>query len=258
MVRALSRRLIAERGVLDSAVFACHEVVGMSPFAPLGRTLECEIFQERFGNDVAVMTREYRQYEQASRFFILVDQTSQMPVGVIRVIRSSPAGLKTLNDIAGPPLNIPTHDFLTAYKADLSSCWDVGTLAVAPAYRGRSTRYLASAILYRALYAAAADQSVNHLVSIVDGRARKGLDLLGVPFEPILGSTPFDYLGSEQSTALVGYVPGMPEVMTAHLAALKRQVATDPEGPVAGLAALVEGLISGKGLDPMIPSRCLS
>ena len=205
----LSEQLLTLHPPTSSHRFVCYSLSGTGRFADLGRTVELDVFGAVFGSDRAEMDREYGPYEDASRFFVVMDQRRRQPAGVLRVIGNSAIGLKTLNDIAGEPLRISPAEVQEQHGiADLDRCWDVGTLAVLPEYRRIGGRTV-SLLLYRALYLHARRQEVEHVVTIMDGHAHRVLLALGVPFVPICGSEPFDYMGTP-CTALYGYVPGFP------------------------------------------------
>ena len=136
----LSEQLLTSHPPTSSRRFVCYPLPGTGRFADLGRTIELEVFGDVFGNDRAELEGEYGPYEEASRFFVVMDQRRRRAAGVLRVIENSPVGLKTLRDIAGGPLRIPQAEVLARHGiGDLDRCWDVGTLAVRPEYR-RSSR----------------------------------------------------------------------------------------------------------------------
>jgi hypothetical protein len=149
----LSEQLLTLHPPTSSRRFVCYPLSGTGRFADLGRTVELEVFGETFGNDRAEMEQEYGPYEDASRFFVVMDQRRRRPAGVLRVIGNSAVGLKTLRDIAGEPLRISQAEVQARHAvADLDRCWDVGTLAVRPEYRRSATRRrTVSLLLYRAL-----------------------------------------------------------------------------------------------------------
>jgi hypothetical protein len=155
------------------------------------------------------MTQAYAPYEASSHFYLIADRAEQCVAGVLRVIKSSPAGLKTLNDIEQAPLRIPRDLVMAHYEIDsLENCWDIATLAVPKEYRLPSMEQHVSALLYRALYADICRRQVEHAVSVMDRRAYRHLThLLGFPFRPILGAPAFGYLGSASSYAVHVFVP---------------------------------------------------
>jgi hypothetical protein len=78
--------------------------------------------------------------DEASLFFVVVDERSDEPVGVMRVITPSPAGSKSLNDLepvwerSWPLVIADTPTFPAS-----GPVWDIATLAVVPAHRGAAT-----------------------------------------------------------------------------------------------------------------------
>lgn len=183
--------------------FICYEMSGDNQFARIGRYVERVRFNEFFANDAEEMAREYGPYEAASRFFVTVDQQQRQPTGVLRVIHDSPAGLKTLNDMSDQGIGVDevrrAHGFDAAEQ-----CWDIATVAALPEYSAGA----ASIQLYRGLYTAAVREGADHLVSIIDSHVLRQLkNYLGIPFVPLAGTKPFNYLGSPESQAVYGHVP---------------------------------------------------
>jgi hypothetical protein len=240
----LSEQLLTLHPPTSSHRFVCYSLSGTGRFADLGRTVELDVFGAVFGSDRAEMDREYGPYEDASRFFVVMDQRRRQPAGVLRVIGNSATGLKTLNDIAGEPLRISPAEVQEQHGiADLDHCWDVGTLAVLPEYRRIGGRTV-SLLLYRALYLHAGRHGIDHVVTIMDRHAHRVLLALGVPFVPICGSEPFDYLGT-LCTPLYGYVPDLPASVQARSRRLRVR------SPLAWclLSGPMRKLSRGRGLD---------
>ena len=221
----LAEQLLTLRPPTSGDRFVCYPIGGSSAFAALGRRIELEVFEAAFGNDRAVMEREYGPYEDASRFFVVMDQVARRPAGVLRVIENSGSGLKTLVDIADEPLRISRQAFEDFHGVtELDACWDVGTVAVLPEYRrSASTTREVSLMLYRALYVHAMREGIEHFVAVIDEHAHRGLRALGVPFVPIHGSGPFAYLDSASSTALYGHVTEFRPRMEARYRRLRRR-----------------------------------
>jgi hypothetical protein len=242
----LSEQLLTLHPPTSSRRFVCYPLSGTGRFADLGRTVELEVFGETFGNDRAEMEQEYGPYEDASRFFVVMDQRRRRPAGVLRVIGNSAVGLKTLRDIAGEPLRISQAEVQARHAvADLDRCWDVGTLAVRPEYRRSATRRrTVSLLLYRALFVHALWEGVEHFVTAMDRHAHRSLLALGVPFVPVCDSEPFDYIGSP-CTALHGYVPEFRAKAEAHY---RRMRACHPLAWCL-LSGPMRKLMRGHGLD---------
>jgi len=195
--------------------WGCYCIAGTSRYSDVARSVECSVFEEFFCNDPVIMTAAYADYERHSMFFLVVDREARRPAGTLRFIQYSERGLKTLNDIAQPPLQISPQQ-VAAYHGitDLAKCWDCGTLAVLKSYRGKANANVISTMLYGMFHAASFKFGVEHLVTVLDQHAyRQITEMLGVPFVPILSSEPFNYLGSESSRAaylrFADLVPGV-------------------------------------------------
>jgi len=209
----------------DDQPFACYRVSGNDPAANIGRTIECKVFKEYFeDNTPDNMEQEYAPYEPASTFFISFDVVNRKPVGVLRIIEDSEAGMKTINDLTsgnvksvkGKPIRLTKQEILAdCGMTDLNDCWDVGTLAVLPEYtESRGQDGNAKVLLFRALYASAISANVKHLVSIIDNKAHtKLVKQLGVPFKHLARTPKISYMSSPASHAVHGYVPDFYPVM---------------------------------------------
>jgi len=98
---ALTRRLTAEFPASTDSTFnrySCYGLDGTNQFSNLARSVEVTVFQEQFGNSPSDMNEGYNPFETASGFFLVVDQQEGLPVGALRYIKNSDAGMKTLND----------------------------------------------------------------------------------------------------------------------------------------------------------------
>jgi hypothetical protein len=172
------------------------------------------------------MVDAYGPYEDYSAFFLVVDREQRCAAGALRVIEHSAQGLKSLNDLDGPPLHLSLEEVLDAHEIDdLESCWDIGSLAVLKEYRGAATDHIVSTMLYGYSFAEVHRRRIKHVVTILDKHAYAQLvELMGVPFKPIAGTGPFSYLGSENSRACYGYVPDSVRSMEAHLQSMPSDV----------------------------------
>lgn len=183
--------------------FHCVRTDSESALAQVARTIECQVFDREFGNDAGEMAEEYRPYERNSVSFVVLDVRSRRPAGVMRVVCASTPDdrLKSVEDL-GPAVGFSTDDYLAFLgERDLTSTMDVATLGILPEYRGSASgSYRVSGLLYRALvvYATA---NAKYLVTILDRRARRSLQYIGVPLIDVLDE-PFDYLGSPESHAI--------------------------------------------------------
>jgi hypothetical protein len=189
--------------------FVCFEIEGSDPFANIARQIEREVFEETFGNDAAMMTDEYGPYEESSLFFLAVDTHASVPAGVLRMIRNSRAGLKTLVDLEDPaktPMTVCIDDALRHHRIDdLDRCWDGATSAVRRRYRRRLVTIHVQVL--RSWYAAARREDVEHFVSILDAPVFKvARDFLGVPLVPLADTPPFTYMDAPNSQAVYAHV----------------------------------------------------
>ena len=171
------------------------------PGADLARSVEQAVFLEYFGNTAEMLEAEYRPYEEASFFLCIVDHARRVPAGMLRVIEPSPAGLKSLTDfdrlwgVATPSLVGPS-----GLPLDVTSVWDVATLAVAAEYRSAASAGLISMALYQAINMLSVERGVEWAVAVMDLVV---LDLINSawhrPFAPITGAEPLSYLDSPAS-----------------------------------------------------------
>lgn len=208
--------------LLDSAPsqqsLACYVVPHGHPLANSARGVESAVFREFFRNSAEDLQAAYEPYEPASTWLLVVDRHRQRVAGTVRVIKYSAAGLKTLVDVSRPPLSIPTIRVLREHRVDLASCWDIGTLAVLPEYRGD---HLAASELYGQLYALGRKNLIRHAVTVLDDHAYQQLvTVLGVPWVPMCGAKPGPYLGSSKSHAVVAEVGKMAAASEKHVATL--------------------------------------
>ncbi|MDR7280129.1 hypothetical protein [Catenuloplanes atrovinosus] len=229
------------------------------PLAEAGRVVERAVFETSFGLDADAMKAEYGEYDPASRFIVVLDQARRRAAGVIRLIDESPAGLKSLNDapayIGGTVDSIRAHHGMT----DGRPAVDVATLAVLPEYRGARS-VLVSTLLYRTLYRAFHRDGIVHVVAMIDDRAYRNLRRIGTPFVPMLGSSPFPYLGAAENRALYGDFRRFGPAIARNAAELRRRSRLSPSGlrhPRRLLARRVaarvaDGIITGANLDAHI------
>jgi len=224
-VAQLTGALLDKHPTSETGRYACYVIDGENSYSNLGRSVEAIVFESTFGNDAATMQEEYGIYEHASSFFLIVDKESRSPVGVLRVIANSPAGLKTIVDIEKSPLGISLQEMTLFHGIDtLDNCWDIGTLAVVGKERGSASDFMVSTALYRTLYVEAVKGDVEHLISIIDQRAYESLQFLGVRFVPMVHSDYFSYLDSPKSMAVYGHVTDFLDAHKSYEASLTPRV----------------------------------
>lgn len=181
--------------------FVALAVGPASALADVARTVERQVFEETFGMDADTMVEEYRAYEQASLFFVVLDRKTGLAAGAARVIDG---GGKTLDD-APDRIDTPLSAIVAVHNMHDGRIWDFATLAVLPAYRDGRSGLTVSSLLYRTFLNAGRRAGVCHIVCMLDRRAHRNLAMIGVEFAPMAGADPFEYLGSPSTSAL--YVP---------------------------------------------------
>lgn len=231
------------------------------PLADVGRTVERQVFEEQFGNDVAVMTAEYGPYEQRSVFILVLDRQCQAPAGVTRAIEGTGRGVKTIDD-APAFIGAGVDAITAAHGMTGGKVWDFATVAVLPDYRGRSSSLQVSSLLYRTFMRAGERAGVQHVVAMMDRGAYRNLELLGAPMAALAGSGPFPYLGSPENRAIYCRFPDILPGIARQAVRLRR-----PFGPFAGRirrrglrrllvrqvgARVSRRVATGKGLDQHI------
>lgn len=184
-----------------SAPFGVYMVRATDPGAELARHVERVVFLETFGNTPELLAKEYGPYEDSSIFFCVIDHIRGVPAGTMRVLLPSPAGFKTIDDVApvwGEPLEAMAAR--TGLDIDLARTWDIATLAVAPDYRGKATMGLVSMGLYQALALATPPCGVEWLLAILDVPVFRMIRWkLRMPMVGFAGVPALPYLGSPAS-----------------------------------------------------------
>jgi hypothetical protein len=169
-----------------------------TPLADVARTVEREVF----AGEAAPMAEAFRRYERDSLFLVVLDRRTGLAAGAARVIDG---GGRTLDD-APDRIGLPLSAVVAVHGMHSGRIWDFATIAVLPGYRGGGRSALTvSSLLYRAFLNAGRLAGVRHLVTMLDRRAHHNLKLLGVRFEPMAGSAPFEQPGSPATEAL--YAP---------------------------------------------------
>ncbi len=172
------------------------ELAGSESVSDLGRELEQQIFDSVFGDTVPhtpeLMTSEYGPYEDASQFYVVLDEASREVAGVLRTLQGSKN--KTLDDLR-------TARLITSDKGqhplfDRETTWDLGTVAVSPASQSGGRRSLVSIALYRALFSGLDHAEAVHWTAILDVGVLPIFDELGVPYSRIEDIADMNYLGS--------------------------------------------------------------
>ncbi len=166
------------------------------------RECEAEIFLRWFGNTREELALEYDPYDQDSVFMVVADSGGGV-IGVCRLILPGPAGLKTIRDVTSGPWHVDGDRAARAAGVRPEAAWDIATLGVRDATRGRSM--LAAAALYHGLVVSSRVNEVPSVVSIVDEQVRALTDAIGMILPALPGTGPAPYLGSPASTPVYGH-----------------------------------------------------
>jgi hypothetical protein len=212
---ALTREFLGARAIFVRDRFACFQIEGTDPFANIARQVEREVFEDSWGNDSVTMKTEYGPYDESSVFFVVMDTKAMVPAGVLRMIRNSSVGLKTIVDlddiVKSPiaPITIPADDIMRHHRIDdLDRCWDGATAAIPRRYR----RKLAGVHLQimRVVSAAAIREDIQHFVAVLDAPVfRAARDLLGLPLVPLAGTPPFTHMDAPDNQAVYAHVASL-------------------------------------------------
>jgi hypothetical protein len=175
-------------------------------FAPGGEVLDaakaCEhdVFFAEYGNTQSQWDEEYGPYEQSSIFLAVTGEDGDA-VAAMRLILPGPVGLKSLIDTSRPPWFVDGERAARAAGLALERTWDVATIGIR---KGTAAQGQLSAALYHGVYRAVLANNARWIVMILDERARRLLNAVGVYTHPLPGTRPGPYLGSQASTPLWG------------------------------------------------------
>ena len=190
-------------------------------FAPEGdvlsaaRACEHDVFLAEYGNTREQWDEEYGPYEQSSVFLAVTGEDGEA-LAALRLILPGVVGLKSLVDTARPPWFVDGERAARAAGMSLARTWDVATIAIR---KGAGAQGMLSAALYHGVYRAVLANNGRWIVMILDDRARRLLNAVGVYTHPLPGTRPGPYLGSGASTPLWGDLVQMAD----------RQRRTDPD-----------------------------
>lgn len=210
-VRELTLQMLERAGRPDLAKpYGVYFLPSDSPYSPLARFVEREVFLQRFGNDDLTMDEEYGPFERCSDFVLCVDHFRLEPTGVMRVIRPGPEGLKTLHDVESEPRwGVSLQRFLDIHRPEggINSVHDVATFAVRGGWTESATAAASSHALYAGLYRWSVAAEVELLVAAIDEIVASLLRALRIPLEPLCGLPAIEYLGSEATRPYVISIP---------------------------------------------------
>jgi len=232
-VRRLTRQVAADgaREPFGAYLFH-HDEAG----ADLCRYLEQKVFFEACGDPKEVMAEAYAPYDPSSLFFCVVDHLRMVPAGMMRVVVPSALGFKSLSDIE--PIWGESAETLmtrTGIAIDLTTTWDIATLAADADYRGKAARGLVLMGLYQSLALSALPSGVQWFVTIIDMPVFRLIRWqLCLIFAGYKGVGPRPYMGSPTS------IPAWCDVVAAE----KRLASTNRD--------LYEILVQGIGLEPAL------
>jgi hypothetical protein len=169
------------------------------------RACETSVFLEQYGNTTSQWEEEYGPYDNTSAF-IAVTEPGGDAVATMRLILPSVVGLKTLVDVGRPPWSIDGNRSARAAAMSVDSTWDVATLAIR---KGAARSSMLSAALYHGLLLATRANAARWIVMIMDVRARRLLNMVGLRTHVLPGTTLAPYLGSAASVPLWAEVAPM-------------------------------------------------
>lgn len=175
--------------------------------------VEREVFLSEFGNTPDELAVEYGPYRESSDFLLSVCPDGSV-AGVVRAVRPSPAGLKSLNDLPGT-WGMTGEDALAVESLDPGRVVDVATLAVAAGRRRREGDVFGSALLLRGIWLYLQATRADALVAVVHDEVLAYLNSVGVALRPLAGLGSAEYLGSAGSTPVVGVTDELGEGMAA-------------------------------------------
>lgn len=248
----LCRDFLSETSRVTSGPFGCYAIKGTDKYSNLGRFVESSVFLDAFGNTSELMAQEYGPYESASELLVVVDNDTEMPIGILRTIVDSESGLKSLNDLKNTPLHLDAAEVCGRFGIQPARCVDVGTLAIQPEFRARTGNILPSLLLYRSLYVLyLSNPDFDHVITIIDKGAEKNLYRLGFPFRPI-NERYFSYLDSPESRALYGLNKEFYPAVTQRQRELQSRAEQEGGAQDFWYAAMLDGLANGTHLDEML------
>ncbi|KAI1850995.1 hypothetical protein JX265_007320 [Neoarthrinium moseri] len=200
---ALSVRLLSEQPPRTRDALVLYRLEGHDELSNLGRHIERQVFEEKFANTDADMRRIYGSHESVSAFYVVMDQSIRRPVGCMRIMRHSAAGLLSLQE-AQQFAGVTEEDFKKYYGiSNLETVWDIGTIAIPEQYRGRDEHHIV-VMLYRGGHLRGHYEGVTHYIALVDKDLRRIFNMMGWPFYAMAGSKPFEYEGSGDTLAVCG------------------------------------------------------
>ena len=199
------RKLINKKSLRRIKRYGVYELKGSSSDSDVARTLECEVFNQYFGNDAHLMSREYGEYEDFSDFIVVIDQKKLLAVGVVRLVSHSNKSLKTLVDTTSDasPWKLTHKKIQELHDLNYDKTWDIATIAVKRHYRNKTARRLIRSLLLHSIHNHALSNDAEHWIALLDDIHLNTFRELGIPVESLAGSSSKPYLGSNATTPII-------------------------------------------------------
>jgi len=183
------RRLELLTGCSDDRVLAC----------------EADVLGHWYGITIKDLEDAYGAYADTTVWLVIRNSEGDVD-GWCRIITPGVLPLKTMTDISRPRWEVDGPGAAAEAGVDLTHTWDVATVGVRPqlgATRGSATTFA----LYHGLKLAMEANGAQWLVAVLDVRVRQMLNLLGLRWRTLPGTTPRPYMGSVASVPIYGDVP---------------------------------------------------
>ncbi|MGL5829594.1 MAG: hypothetical protein ACRC0L_08510 [Angustibacter sp.] len=175
---------------------------------------EAAVFTAAFGASRDLHDREYGPWLPWTRFAMIRHderrsrhQPGQV-VGVVRLIGPNPLGPHTLHAASQPPWSVDPVKSAARARLDLTSTWDVATIAIAPPGQ-RPPGPDPGPVAWHAILRIAAANQVSAMVAVLDAQARSVMDRMGLIVHDLYGCQPEPYQGSRASTPVHRHIPDL-------------------------------------------------
>lgn len=204
-ISQLVEKCIPSTDIRGNRNLGVHVFDGSDELSTLGRSIEVEVFGDTFGNDLALLEKEYGLYDIYSTFIVSIDYINQTPTGCVRLIRNSDAGFKTLNDLcdnSSPWVSLHSNqpnNLLDNIEALPSNTVDIGSTAVKKEYRTADAIDGGSIAMYAACIRYCQANDIDNWIGILDSIAYDKIQKLQEPFSAFPNSSWQPYLGSPSS-----------------------------------------------------------
>jgi ribosomal protein S18 acetylase RimI-like enzyme len=281
-VHNLTKQLLAEykTAIPKDMPFVCFNIRGTDLYSNLARTIEGRVFTEELCDEPDRMAADFKDYENYSEFFLVIDVNSEMPAGTLRIIENSNAGFMTVNELmyhVNPgdesPQNYSYEQFYKSANEQASqlgntidgikdeNTWEVGTIAVLKNYRRsrnssedqKIASYVVSGLLYRSLYAQACRRDIEGFVSMIDSTALGTLKSLGIPFEDLPYTKKIYFEDGSSFHPCFAVVPDFDVRMRSYADREYKNAVSEKEKAAAqSKIGLIDELLTGRLLDGMM------